>query len=190
VKGAVCGNLVSEEAFYTLMRPGPGLFRIEYRESTVPESISKPNTYIMIEALRRLDDDVVPLGQVPPAKLEAPIRESSTPPPPQSEMRRVAPGSDPSTKPIRQHFANLADDLTLEEKAPAKVGSDLANALDRLIQQHLEDTPTEVVKIAKAKAPVDPKKLARVPLRRVSSPTKSDPEPLDPKDLIDFSERD
>jgi hypothetical protein len=56
LRGAVCGNLLGEEAFYLLVRPGDGLFRIEYKKSTTPENITKPNTFLMIEAMRRLDE--------------------------------------------------------------------------------------------------------------------------------------
>jgi serine/threonine protein kinase/CheY-like chemotaxis protein len=56
LRGCVCGELLGEESFYLLVRPGDGLFRIEYRPSTTPENITKPNTFLMIEAMRRLDE--------------------------------------------------------------------------------------------------------------------------------------
>lgn len=58
LRGCVAAGLVGEEAFYVLVRPSEGLFRIEYRSSPVPENIAKPNTYLMIEAMRRLDESV------------------------------------------------------------------------------------------------------------------------------------
>ncbi|MCK6546712.1 protein kinase, partial [Myxococcota bacterium] len=57
LRGCVAGSLLGEEAFYLLARPADGLFRIEYRESPVPANITKPNTFLMIEAMRRLDED-------------------------------------------------------------------------------------------------------------------------------------
>ena len=52
VTGGQMGTQGGEEVFYTLTRHGVGLFRIEYRTSSVPRNIFKPNTYLMIEAMR------------------------------------------------------------------------------------------------------------------------------------------
>ena len=38
------------------MRPGAGLFRIEYRPPACADNITKPNTYMIIEAMRRLEE--------------------------------------------------------------------------------------------------------------------------------------
>lgn len=72
LKGAVAGDLLGEEAFYLLVRPADGLFRIEYRGSAVPENIAKPNTYLMIEAMRRLDEAHHRSLKASPPKIQAP----------------------------------------------------------------------------------------------------------------------
>ena len=56
VSGAVIGERGGEAIFYELTRSGEGLFRIEYRTSPLSKNIFKPNTYLMIEAMRRLDE--------------------------------------------------------------------------------------------------------------------------------------
>ncbi|MFO0728473.1 MAG: protein kinase [Myxococcota bacterium] len=56
LKGGSCKDLVGAEAFYALAKPGPGAFRIEYRSPDVPDTIAQPNTFLMLEALRRLDE--------------------------------------------------------------------------------------------------------------------------------------
>jgi serine/threonine protein kinase/CheY-like chemotaxis protein len=175
IVGAVCGPLVGEEAFYQLMKPGAGLFRIEYRASTCAENITKPNTYLMIEAMRRIEEE----SPVPPAN---PVPTSSRSPlpieaPPMRSMR--APESGPAHAPL---FAGLADDLVLEAPVEASVdrsrsqstpvGAELANALEALIEEHLEQRPTEVVRMSKPTTPSDyqkvegPKVIGKLPLKR------------------------
>lgn len=75
VRGAALGNLAGEEAFFALMRPGSGLFRIEYGRSSTAENIAKPSTYLMLETMRRLDRDAWryhPRRPVPGASLAPP----------------------------------------------------------------------------------------------------------------------
>ena len=62
VAGCILGNQSGETAFYGLTRNGDGLFRIEYRQSPLNRNIFKPNTYLMIEAMRRLDESSTPQG--------------------------------------------------------------------------------------------------------------------------------
>ena len=57
LKSALTNELQGAEAFYYLARPGIGTFRIEYRQSSQEENIHEPNTFLMIEAMRRLDED-------------------------------------------------------------------------------------------------------------------------------------
>jgi len=94
VRGCKAGEILGEEAFYVLMRPGEGLFRIEYRPSTTGESITKPNTFLMIEAMRRLDE-----GE----------REAPAPVP-----------AEPAAEPITGEVPGLVDDLTLEPPSAAR----------------------------------------------------------------------
>jgi CheY-like chemotaxis protein len=197
IGGAMCGTLPGEEAFYLLMRPGVGLFRIEYRPSTCPENITKPNTYLIIEAMRRLEEEdrkspppqavAIPRLQVPSADTlpdevvpildvtPAPIIEAPS-------VRTVkSPESGPANAPLSPSFAGLADDLVLEPPGPSAdppppdrtpVGADLAGALDRLLEEHLEDKPTEVVRMTKPTVSSDyqridgPKTIGRMPLKR------------------------
>lgn len=56
LRGASAGERQGAEAFYALAKPGPGAFRIEYRSPDLADSISQPNTFLMLEALRRLDE--------------------------------------------------------------------------------------------------------------------------------------
>jgi serine/threonine protein kinase/CheY-like chemotaxis protein len=58
IRGASTGDLTGDAAFFQLMTPEPGQFRIDYRKSSLPESIEQPNTFLMIEAMRRLDEAV------------------------------------------------------------------------------------------------------------------------------------
>lgn len=56
VKGATAGGLTGEAAFFMLARSGAGVFRIEYRSPVVPQNVERPNTYLILEALRRIDE--------------------------------------------------------------------------------------------------------------------------------------
>jgi hypothetical protein len=75
------GGRNGESAFYWLARSGPGVFRIEYRASTLPKNLNSPNTFLILEALRRLDEEgaaddaaIPPMTQPPPTPdlLDAP----------------------------------------------------------------------------------------------------------------------
>jgi len=107
LRGCAAGKLLGEEAFYRLMRPGEGLFRFFYRNPPTPENITKPNTFLMIEAMRRLDES---------AQQEA--ENAATPPP--APPPRAAPLIE---APAHVGLApmGLADDLTLDPPAPARV---------------------------------------------------------------------
>ncbi|MBX2813822.1 MAG: protein kinase [Myxococcales bacterium] len=72
LKAAYTHHLSGSEAFYHLAVPGEGMFRIEYRTSPQPQNIEEPNTYLMIEAMRRLDE-----GISSSADLLRPISEES-----------------------------------------------------------------------------------------------------------------
>ncbi len=120
VVGAVCGTLPGEEAFYQLMRPGPGLFRIEYRPSTCPENITKPNTYLIIESMRRIDEDEAPVKNLlgtPRPPLVVPDNETlppvePSPVPIEGPTMRVmnVPESGPAHAPLVPAYSGLADD--------------------------------------------------------------------------------
>ena len=99
VRGAVLGDHTGEEAFYALMQPGRGLFRIEYGGSSTPENITRPNAYLMIEMSRRLDHS-------DGARHRA--------------RRRVhrAPNSHPPTKGDLAGSQDLTADLVLESGRP------------------------------------------------------------------------
>jgi hypothetical protein len=113
----------------------------------------------------------LPLSSKSPLPIEAP---------PMRSMH--APDSEPDHVPLADpEFAGLADDLVLEPPRAAPetsrpdttpVGSDLAQALDRLLEEHLEDRPTEVVRMSKPTTPSDyqqvdgSKVIGRLPLKR------------------------
>jgi DNA-binding response OmpR family regulator/tRNA A-37 threonylcarbamoyl transferase component Bud32 len=79
LKGARTADKRSDEAFFELVPPGPGAFRIEYREPDGVDDITQPNTYLMLEALRRMDEADALRPDRPP---QAPPRDapSSIPP--------------------------------------------------------------------------------------------------------------
>lgn len=100
IRGAVAGKLVGEEAFYALAPTGPGLFRIEYRTPSIPHNIAKPNTYLMIEAMRRIDESTVESEADVP--LEAPVEMAQPPRPPPTPAPLPASviGSSDSVPPV------------------------------------------------------------------------------------------
>ncbi|MEQ9501527.1 MAG: protein kinase [Deltaproteobacteria bacterium] len=195
LRGAMCGPLLGEEAFYRLARPGAGLFRIEYRESTVPKNIGKPNTFLMIEAMRRLDEEI--RDSDVPDEPELPVVE------PRGPSGVDLPLVTPVEAIVEQSSApqGLADDLVLEppkaipvkrlpepiakvdskfgrefppEATPA--GHELGEALRRLSG---EDEPSVARPRGERFTARDREKtkvIARVPLRRVKSLTKPDDE--------------
>ena len=65
------GGIAGERAFFGLAKPGPGLFRIEYRPPTQPENVQRPNTFLILEALRLIDEEAIggppPQHDMPPA---------------------------------------------------------------------------------------------------------------------------
>ena len=46
-----------EQAFFALARSGPGMFRIEYRKPRERENVTRPNTFLILEALRLIDEE-------------------------------------------------------------------------------------------------------------------------------------
>ena len=197
LRGCAAGKLLGEEAFYGLMRPGKGLFRIEYRESTAPENITKPNTFLMIEAMRRLDEGewdrsppsrgslagppsstelpaaqglVDDLTLDPPAPVRKP-REDHTPPPytvVPSPPKPIALPPLGKTPPPRQV-------VRVPERPEVQVATGIGDALERLVKNQQEDPAPPVAvgtsrRVPTSKVPNDKAvKLARVPLRRVST---------------------
>ncbi len=59
IVGSVCDDLSGEEALYAMMRPGDGLFRIEYRDSPIAPNITRPNTFLLMEAMRLYDEELI-----------------------------------------------------------------------------------------------------------------------------------
>ena len=129
--------------------------------STCPENITKPNTYLMIEAMRRLEEED---KKTPPPKALAVPRlsipnldtlpdaaipiEDVTPAPiiePPSARKMVAPESGPSVAPIVPNYSDLADDLVLPPPGPpvdlppdhTPVGAELAEERDELAGRRL-----------------------------------------------------
>ncbi|MGF1511364.1 MAG: protein kinase [Myxococcota bacterium] len=50
----------AEEQFFRMAMPGTGRFRIVYRAVDVPANLYASNTYLLMEAMRRLDEDEFP----------------------------------------------------------------------------------------------------------------------------------
>ena len=91
IKGAQADSLVGEEAFYVLMRPGAGLFRIEYRRSNLRENMTKPNTFLMIEAMRRLDESGANHPPISTADMLVPVPEGVRPARPRNPSSTIMP---------------------------------------------------------------------------------------------------
>lgn len=53
----VWGDAVAEEAFYRVARRKEGFFRIHYGRRTTKKNIDVPTAFLMLEAMRRLDED-------------------------------------------------------------------------------------------------------------------------------------
>ncbi len=120
--GSISGQHRGEKAFYDLAKPGPGLFRIEYRDSDVNRNLDRPNTYLMIEAMRILDEDSKVNS---PTEAQEIVQSLSSPLAPPTipatldspELQVLNPGhSGPAPAP---QFSDLAGDLTLDAPAPA-----------------------------------------------------------------------
>jgi serine/threonine-protein kinase len=80
------GTVVAEEAFYALCRMKEGFFRIHYNRKTEKKNIESPTGFLMLEAMRRLDEGEPPPsalgGATPPAGSASPAKPSRLPPPP------------------------------------------------------------------------------------------------------------
>lgn len=113
LRGCSGGQLLGEEAFYVLMRPAAGLFRIEYRTSPSAENITKPNTFLMIEAMRRLDEEE---RRPPPPPVSVPVPQPQRPvaQPAQVPTEAAVQASRPAPSSHEMPLAGLADDLMLE----------------------------------------------------------------------------
>ena len=92
VAGCVMGDQIGEASFFALTRPGDGLFRIEYRPSSIANNIRRPNTYLMIEAMRRIDEQFTPAKgtRMPPRPKQQGVRSAESPRPPPLPPSRTA----------------------------------------------------------------------------------------------------
>ena len=57
VVDAECGGLQGEEAFYAIARNTEGFFRIHYGTPPTRAIIQKPTTFLLLEAMRLIDED-------------------------------------------------------------------------------------------------------------------------------------
>ncbi len=176
VCGGVSGPNAGESVFYALMQPGPGLFRIEYRQSPIPRNILKPNTYLMIEAMRQAEGETVdrsPLVDAIPVDL--PVGATTAQP-------RMTAATDPSLRPTVPSMRaastpsptmNVTDDLIID-----------AAPLAPPVPITLEPTPprpeTEVADSdAIRRARRERRIVGRLGLRRVSPSSLHDDHPVD-----------
>ena len=190
VRGSRAGNLLGEEALYLLMQPAPGLFRIEYRRSPAPENITKPNTFLMIEAMRRLDEEEQRrLTEAPPRPApEAPAALAPRPPArPRPPEPLVVPTEDltlelpppPRSVPLTVQIGQALETLIAElppDEPPARRSLEVRarEVLGREDRAPEVRAPTPLSGEGRSAAP-----LARVALARVSS--LPDRPPSDPR---------
>lgn len=60
---AECEELRGEEAFYALARHEEGFFRIRYGDRPTERNIDAPTTFLLLEAMRRMDEEDNPGGE-------------------------------------------------------------------------------------------------------------------------------
>lgn len=77
---AMCGALVGDEAFYELVAWKDGFFRIHYGGESPPPNIHAPTQFLVLEALRRIDEAGAPSGPVPVAPSPPASSSSSSSP--------------------------------------------------------------------------------------------------------------
>lgn len=117
LRGCDVADRSGAPAFYLLSRPGPGLFRIEYKASPLPVNVDQPNTFLIIEAMRLLDEAVGPSDDI-----EVVVQ-------------------DPVDASI-DLGAQLAGDLTLDDLGGAQPGdAETDESLLRWIDEQLEAPP-------------------------------------------------
>ena len=61
-----------EQAFFSLAKGGPGMFRIEYRAPGDRVNIQRPNTFLILEALRLIDEENASMPPRPPDEVSIP----------------------------------------------------------------------------------------------------------------------
>ncbi|MCA9552336.1 MAG: protein kinase [Myxococcales bacterium] len=198
LRGCEAGKLLGEEAFYNLMRPGKGLFRIEYRGSSAPENITKPNTFLMIEAMRRLDEgerasrpelEAAPPPEIPTASWSERVEMSVVaddltldPPLMRVTHDEISPGMSvvrspprPLTMPPLGKTPRPQQLARIPERPEPDIARDLGDALERLVKDQQEEPAPPVAVGGARRVPAGHMptehtvKLARVPLRRVST---------------------
>lgn len=62
IRYAECGALRGEDAFYQLARHTEGFFRIHYGDKPPETNITHQTTYLLLEAMRRMDEEGQDLG--------------------------------------------------------------------------------------------------------------------------------
>ena len=63
IRYAECGALRGEDAFYQLARHTEGFFRIHYGDKPPATNITHQTTYLLLEAMRRMDEEGLDLGR-------------------------------------------------------------------------------------------------------------------------------
>ncbi|MBK8011276.1 MAG: protein kinase [Deltaproteobacteria bacterium] len=196
VRGAQIGTVRGEDAFFTLTRPGSGLFRIEYRKTSGPFSIDRPNTFLMIEAFQQIDA-LNSRAPREPGK-EVPVATSTNPTSPslglglqpRKTSLTLTPASSPAPRTIASASASASESAS--ESAPdgdrkilnlATLASDLALEPPREVKHPTHPTlpalPSVSARPSKPSAGAysitsDAQTLGRVPIRRIEAPRKSE----------------
>jgi hypothetical protein len=116
--GAGTADLDGEEAFFSLVRAAQGTFRVRFDRKSPEENIDADTTYLLLEAMRRLDDG------------EATVAT------PQREKESLATGSAP--------WGDAVGDFTQDE--PSKeFGKEFAEHTEDVVEQELEVDEADVV---------------------------------------------
>ena len=118
VRYAAGGHLSGEDAFYFLAADGNGMFRIEYKETDYVANIQNNNTFLLLEAIRRVEPEKQ--GDSKTALL---WEESESTPP--LSFKALQP--TPEDAPANSHFVDselsqdLVADLVLSQAPPSLV---------------------------------------------------------------------
>lgn len=204
VRGAQIDSVQGEDAFFTLTRPGSGLFRIEYRKTTGPFTIDRPNTFLMIEAFQRIDalntratrerdtkgsaknaDPTVPGLGLEPRKTSLTLTPASNPSPGPSPSPGPRTSATTSTcsaipsdaAPTIPNLAAIASDLAIEPPKEERRPNPTLPTLPSLPSRPNQQPVN--LRPSRSSAGTysitsDAQMLGRVPLRRIEAPRKEE----------------
>ena len=146
IRGCSAPRMEGPEAFYHLVPPGPGLFRIEYRASPLAGNVGEDqnNTFLIVEAMRQQDE------RDEPQRDGAPDAERTRLDSPEAEPPDIV--IEPPTEAVE-----LAADLVLENP-PVAAADPLGQWLGEQLGQRAGVSRSSSGKTHMARAPAGPKK--------------------------------